>query len=62
MQLSASPWRWRAARTSAQRYIARWPHPIAGNAKNEALTGLQQYGEAMPLANESFVRLQGNTH
>jgi hypothetical protein len=61
LQLSTSPCRWRAARTTTQRYIALWPHPIAVNAKIEALTGLQQYGEAMPLANESFVRLQG-TH
>jgi hypothetical protein len=30
-----------------------------GNAKIEALTGLQQYGEAIPRANESLVRLQG---
>jgi hypothetical protein len=59
LQLLASPWRWPAARTSAQRYTALWPHPIAVNAKIEALTGLQQYGEAIPRANESLVRLQG---
>jgi hypothetical protein len=59
LQLSVSPWRWRAARTTTQPYIALWPHPIAVNAKIEALTGLQHYGEAMSLANESLVRLQG---